>query len=699
MQIQIEGMSCTACANRIERVLHKNGVRGQVNFASQTAEVESDNLEVHDILKLIQKAGFQASIEQKAPAKTSNLKLLEKVGLGAGSFVAIVDMGGMLFGVMNPAGVATSAILTTICQFTVGLPFLKRALISLKHFSPGMDFLVSLGTLSAWSLSMAIWLHVIHAHHVWFEASASVLVLIRLGKILEENARNKASMAMQELSRELPENAKKVQNGELVEVLATSLKAGDTILVLQHENVPVDGIIKEGVAEINESLFTGESFAVLKESGSAVLAGSLNVGPQFFAKVTQTRGNCRFDAMLKAVERAQNSRAPVQDLADAISRWFVPLVVLIALSSAVWVQFLGGSLEEALIRMITVLVVSCPCALGLATPTAITAGIGRAAELGILVREARSLQLAENLKFFCLDKTGTLTEGKPVVKKVLHAPDYSSEEILMLASSLEQSSTHPLGKAILAANTQKIPMASEVVNTPGKGLSGIVNGQTLTLGKPEFVFGSKAPSWADDFEDHVSLVALSVNQVAAGLILIADPLRQESELAISSLKSLGIEPVLISGDRQKAVEEVARTTGITAYYFAAQPEEKLRLIKEFQNRGTTAMIGDGVNDSLALAQADFSISMGDGSAAARESADLTLTQQGLMRIITAIHLSRQIMHTIRRNLFFAFSYNLVVIPMAVMGKLHPGIAGGMMALSSILVVLSSLQLRGWKAGT
>ncbi len=696
-QLKINGMSCAACAVRLQKVLNrKDGVEAEVSFAAENAFVESRDLGLDEILAIIRKAGFEAS-ETRAVASPSapSLSRREFAGLAAGMVVLVFDMGGMLLGLMNPLGVATSAVLSTLCQFTVGGPFLKKALGGIRQGSFGMDVLISLGTLSAWILSMGIFSGLVKGHHVWFEASSSVLVLVRLGKILEERARHHSFQVMSMLGRELPDRAMRIVDGKVEEVDSTSLVKGERFQVLPHENIPCDGKVLEGSGEVDEALFTGESEPVLKTTGDEVFAGSRNLGSRLVVEVLQIRGNTCFDQVISAVEKAQASRAPVQDLADAVSQWFVPLVILIAALAGSWVGVHGGSLEDILVRFITVLVVSCPCALGLATPTAIMAGIGRGAELGLLIREARSLQKAENLKTFCLDKTGTLTEGKPRVERLISVNGFQEEEILLVAASLESSSRHPLALAIQDFFTGEMQIPEQVEVITGSGIHGTVLGRSARIGKPGYVLPDSEEIPEDVSRYSGSVVVLAIGEKTAGYFLIADGLKKDAFEAVSRLKSLGLEPVLLSGDREAPVREVARQCGIEKFYFQVSPQEKQARILEFQKNGGVGMMGDGINDALALTQADFSVAMGEGSAAARASADLSLMDGGVGKVVAALELSKRTMRTIRRNLWFAFLYNLIAIPLACSGQLHPGIAGGLMALSSVLVVMSSLSLRAF----
>jgi Cu+-exporting ATPase len=538
---------------------------------------------------------------------------------------------------------------------------------------------------------------------VYFEASATVITLVLLGKILEARAKARTSAAIEALAKLQPQIARIERGGELVDVPVATLIPGDVFVVRAGEAMPVDGEVIEGTSSANESMLTGESLPVTKAAGDRVFAATINGDGLLRCRATGVGSHTLLAGIIRLVEEAQGSKAPVQRLADKVAAIFVPVVTLIALLTFVAWWTLAGDFTQALVNAVAVLVIACPCALGLATPTAIMVGTGQGAKAGVLIRNAVALELAEKLKVLVVDKTGTLTEGRPVVTDIVKVGGSNTALLLQLAASLEQGSTHPLAAAIVArarADGLALAMPQNVVTTAGRGLQGEVDGRRVQLGSMTWMKEQGWPTPEADALAHAgrSVVAVVADEMLLGFIGIADPLRASSKAAVARLNRLGIEVVMITGDNAGTAKAVAHEAGIEHFEAEVLPGDKAAAVNKLKGAGRlVGMAGDGINDAPALAAADVSFAMAAGSDVAMQAADVTLMRDDLTGVADAISLSRATLSKIRQNLFFAFIYNVLGIPLAALGMLNPVIAGAAMAMSSVSVVSNSLLLRRWQS--
>ena len=593
-------------------------------------------------------------------------------------------------------------LLATPVQFWIGKRFYVGGWNAVRGGSGNMDVLVALGTSMAWAFSAAVTVLGLH-QHVYFEASATVITLVLLGKILEARAKAKTSEAIEALVKLQPQTAHVERDGQLVEVSVKTMIPGDIFVVRPGEAVPVDGQVVDGISSVNEAMLTGESLPLAKCTGDPVFAATVNGEAMLKCRATGVGTHTLLAGIIRLVEQAQGSKAPVQRLADQIAAIFVPIVATIALITFVLWWWLGGDFTVALVNAVAVLVIACPCALGLATPTAIMVGTGLGARAGVLIRNAQALELAEKIDVLAVDKTGTLTEGKPQVTSVLKVGTGDTPTILRLAASLEQGATHPLATSIVNhAQAQGVTLSvpRDVVATPGRGLQGEVDGSRVAVGSPAFMadLGVALPTEVLTQLAGSSVVAVAKDGLAIGLIAVADPLRESSRTAVARLKALGVEVVMLTGDNVATAAAIADAAGVSRYEAEVLPGDKAAaVIKLKTGNRRVAMAGDGINDAPALAAADVSFAMGAGSDVAMEAADVTLMRDDLNGVADAISLSRATLAKIRQNLFWAFIYNVLGIPLAALGMLNPVVAGAAMAMSSVSVVSNSLLLRRWKA--
>ena len=703
--LRIEGMSCAACAARIEACLNRlDGVQAQVHYATGRAAVRyaPERADLGAIVRAVREAGYDAQpvAEDEVPlARAPARALLVDFALAAVlSAPLLVEMAAHMAG-RTPGLVpaALQALLATPVQFWCGRRFYAGAARALAGGAANMDVLVALGTSAAYFFSLAVLVFDLPGH-LYFEAGAVVIALVLLGKYLEARARVRAAEALAALVRLQPATAWVEKEGRLVAVPAESLAPGDVYVVRPGDTVPVDGRVLEGESAVNEAMLTGESMPVEKRAGERVLAGTLNGAGALRCRATGVGRDTVLAGIVRMVAQAQASKPPVQQLVDRVSAVFVPAVLAVAAATFAFWAFAAGDAERALLAAVSVLVIACPCALGLATPTALIAGIGRAARAGILVRNADSLEAARRLDTIAFDKTGTLTRGEPVVAEVLPAEGVEPELLLRTAVALEMRSEHPLARALLAH-----PAARRVEPLPltdfrahgGRGVSGRVDGQTALAGSPEFL--RAAGLAVEPPAGSPASVGVALGGRLLGWFAFEDRLREDAAGALARLRRLGLEPVVLSGDRRAAVEGVARSLGIERWQAQLAPEDKVEAIRSLRAEGrVVGMAGDGVNDAPALAEADASFALAGGSGAAIETADLTLMKNDLRAIAEAIALSRAIIARIRQNLFLAFVYNVLGIPLAAAGLLNPVIAGAAMAASSVSVVTNALRLNRWK---
>ena len=723
LELGIGGMSCAACAARIEKVVNRlPGVEGSVNFAAETARVRFTPglADPAAIVGAIARAGFtatpiagrdrEAERARKAAEFRAELRLFWISALLSLPFLA--QMIGML-----GAGASGSLhhdewlprwaqlLLATPVQFWIGRRFYKGAWSSLLGGGANMDVLVALGTSVAYFFSLAVVLLGRHDLHVYFEASASIITLVLLGKLLEARARARTSAAVEALLRLQPPTARIERDGQIVELPVAQVVAGMVFVLRPGDAVPVDGEVLSGESSADEAMLTGESVPVAKAPGDKVFAATVNGAGVLRCRAVGVGAETLLAGIVRLVEQAQGGKPAVQRLADRIAAVFVPTVVAIAFATFFGWWWIGGELAPALVNGVAVLVIACPCALGLATPTAVMVGTGQGARAGILVRNAEALELAEKIKTLVVDKTGTLTEGRPAVLDVRVAPGARRADMLALAASLEETSHHPLAQAVVAA-----ARADGLVWTPagavqavgGKGVTGRVEGREVAVGSPDFLAerGAALPAEVLDplLAAALTPVGVAVDGVALGALGVADPLRATSKAAVARLTAMGVRVVMLTGDHPAAAARIAAEAGIAEFRAQVLPGDKAAAVEALRRDGRVGMVGDGINDAPALAAADVSFAIGAGSDVAIEAADLTLVRNDLDSVADAISLSRATLGKIRQNLFFAFVYNVLGIPAAALGLLNPVIAGAAMAMSSVSVVSNSLLLRRWRAG-
>ncbi|MEN6587021.1 MAG: copper-translocating P-type ATPase, partial [Sulfuricella sp.] len=594
--------------------------------------------------------------------------------------------------------------LATPVQFWAGKRFYVGAWHALRGGGANMDVLVALGTSMAWAFSAVVTLWAL-PQHVYFEAGAAVITLVLLGKLLEARAKGKTSAAIEELIKLQPRTAWVERDGKTLEVDIGSIKVDEIFIVRAGENVPVDGEVVEGNSSVVEAMLTGESLPVSKASGAKVYAATQNQDGMLRCRATGVGSHTLLAEIIRLVEQAQGSKAPIQRLADVISGIFVPTVVAISVATFVLWWWLGGSFTIALVNAVAVLVIACPCALGLATPTAIMVGTGNGAKVGILVRNAAALERAEKIRTLLVDKTGTLTEGKPAVTDILPVGGTTEAELLRLAAALEKGSQHPLAQAILAKAGEhglELPSVENFQSISGKGVTGVIAQKPSHLGSPALML-ELALTPDDALLQNMqaqgkTVVCVAQGSALLGYLAIADRLRDSSPHAVARLQAMGIEVVMLTGDNRATAQAIADQAGIRNYCAEVLPRNKAEEVEKLKARGTiVGMVGDGINDAPALAAADVSFAIGAGSDVAIEAADITLMRNDLTSVADAISLSRATLGKIRQNLFFAFIYNILGIPLAALGMLNPVIAGAAMAMSSVSVVSNSLLLKRWKA--
>ena len=716
LELGIEGMTCAACATRIEKVLNRlPGVEAVVNLASERARVrfQPGVVDAAQLVAAIDRAGFVGRIaddrsreEEKARKLTVYRAELRRFWIAAVLTLPLLAQMVTMLGA--DAGQHQDALprwlqllLATPVQFWIGWRFYDGGWKSLRGGGANMDVLVALGTSAAYIFSLIVTLAGMHHLPVYFEASAAVITLVLLGKLLEARAKAKTTAAIEALVRLQPKTARVERDGQVLEIDAALLIPGDIFIVRPGESLPVDGEVIEGASSVNEAMLTGESMPVRKQAGDRVFAATANSEGMLRCRATGVGEHTLLAGIIRMVAEAQGSKAPVQRLADRISAIFVPVVCVIALFTFAGWWIFGGVFSEALVNAVAVLVIACPCALGLATPTAIMVGTGQGARAGILVKNAEALEHAEKITVLAVDKTGTLTRGEPVVTDIVPLAQ-DAEQVLLLAAALEQGSEHPLARAVLQkASALPLHKVADFRAVPGKGVEGTVDGHSLRLGMPDWFADLALPTEQITALQAAgkTVVVLAENGVALGLLAIADPLRDSSRAAVARLKTMGIRVVMLTGDNAVTAKAIALEAGIDDFRAGILPGEKAAEVAVLKSGGQiVAMVGDGINDAPALAAADISFAIGAGSDAAIEAADMTLVRSDLNGIVDAIRLSRATLGKIRQNLFFAFVYNVLGIPLAALGLLNPVIAGAAMAMSSVSVVSNSLLLKRWRAG-
>lgn len=710
---EVRGMTCATCARRVERALAKtDGVEGcEVDLVRERARVTGRaDLSPEVLVARVEALGYGlAPIDTAAPPGQARSLRPEAVRAGLALVLAALAMGAaMIPGV--PGKPWLEIVLAALCTFGPGWPILRKAAREARSLDASMDTLVALGALAALGASLALALqHLGHAMHVhtYAETAAMIVAFVLLGRALEERAKQSASAAIRALSALRATTARVLRHGQEALIPAAEVRAGDEVRVGAHERIPADGEVLEGEAWVDESWLTGESAPVRRVAGDRVLAGTLASGTALRMRVTAAGEGTELARVERMVERAQASRAPIVRLADRVSAVFVPAMIAVALLTGVaWIA-LGRDVDAALLAAVSVLVVACPCALGLATPTAITVAIGRAARSGILVRDAAALEALARVSLVALDKTGTLTEGRPTLIEARALGGHDVDRVLSLAAAMELLSEHPVARAIVdAAMARKlsVPEAREVVATPGVGVRGEVEGTRLEVRSIDDAVLASLDEAARAHVAHAraeasTVVLARVDGAPAALLAVRDVVREGSAGAIAALRALDLEVRLLSGDHASSAAAIARELGLSEHEVQAgmRPEDKSEALAALRRGRPVAMVGDGVNDAPALAAADVGIAMGSGAEVALESAGVTLARAEPARVAEAVSLARRTMRIVRQNLGWAFIYNLIAVPFAASGGFGeiggPAVAAAAMAGSSIAVVLNSLRLR------
>lgn len=719
LNIEISGMSCASCVGRIEkRLLENDHIKNvKVNLATERAKLDYDETRVDEseVLKIIEDTGYLAKVyddsnnsnnDKLSKLKREKIVLLISVVL---TIPLVLPMTLTPFGMEISLEGFTQMYLAIPVQFAIGFRFYKSAWSALKNKSGNMELLVAIGTSAAFFLSVfLLFKHLDHqTAHLYFESSSVIITLILLGKYMESKAKLQTTEAIRALQKLKPETALVKDGNNEVEKTIESIVLGEILIVKPGESVPLDGIIISGETSIDESMITGESLPVIKIVGSNVVGGSINSDGAIEVEVTGIGSDTMLSKIIKLVEEAQTEKAPIQRLVDKVSYYFVPVVIVIALLTMILGILFGLDLETSILNSVAVLVIACPCALGLATPTSIMVGTGKAAQNGILIKNAEALETAHSIDAIAFDKTGTLTEGTPSVSKIEFYGE-SKEDILSILYSMQSRSEHPLGKAIVAYSKNNNAKKLQIENVAAVRGSGI----KASLGTDEYFISNKRGLseniiLSDEIKEFImnrenagESVSILAN-VTSGQILsvfsFIDKLKANSFKAIKELKLMGISPIIISGDNRGSVEKVARELGVEKFYSDVLPENKSNIIKELKSQfKTVAMVGDGINDAPALALSDVGFAMATGTDVAMHSAEITLMRGNPLLTRDAISISSATYSKIRQNLFWAFFYNIVGIPLAAFGYLNPMIAGGAMALSSVSVLINSLLLKRWK---
>ena len=748
VDLGVTGMTCTSCSSRVERKLNKlDGVEATVNFATESASVRYDPAKVDpdNLIETVKATGYGAFTMSGATDdggdSTDDAATVASGSSGARSQVdtareheaadlknrliisALLTVPIVLLS-MIPALQFTNwqwAVLTmtTPVFFWGGAPFHRATLVNLRHGATTMDTLITLGTGAAylWSLwalfignaghpGMTMEIHLLPTNstmdEIYLETAAVVISFLLLGRWFETKAKGQSSAALRKLLDMGAKDAAVIRDGAEVRVPVGQLKIGDVFVVRPGEKIATDGRVTEGSSAVDESMLTGESVPVEVTAGSKVTGATLNTSGRLLVEVTRTGADTTLSQMAKLVTEAQAKKAPVQRLVDRISAVFVPVVIVISiLTLLTHVFLLDAGLATAFTAAVAVLIIACPCALGLATPTALLVGTGRGAELGLLIKGPEVLESTKKVDTIVMDKTGTVTAGVMSVTAVTPAPGFERDEVLKLAAAVESASEHPIAQAIANAHKGKMPEVSNFQNTAGRGVTGVVNGRTVTVGRPgQELLSPLAEAFTSAQNEGGTPVVVMVDGVNAGVITVRDTVKETSATAVAGLKELGMTPMLLTGDNLGAAKAVAAEVGIDPANVIAEvlPDEKVAVVEKLQAQGkNVAMVGDGVNDAAALAQADLGLAMGAGTDVAIEASDITLMNNDLRSAVDAIRLSRRTLGTIKGNLFWAFAYNVALIPVAAIGLLNPMLAGVAMAFSSVFVVTNSLRLRGFSS--
>lgn len=722
VHLDIQGMTCAACSNRIERGLNKmDGVEANINLTLETGKVAiSNDLTEEDIIKKIQSLGYDAVVhqeEQEGPdhkqleIKRKTTQLIVSAIFALPLLWTMVSHFSFTSGLyvpdlfMNPY---MQWALASVVQFVIGWQFYKGAYFALRNKSANMDVLIVLGTSAAYFYSVYVVLS--NREHIamggshldlYFETSAVLITLILLGKLFEARAKGHSSDAIKKLLNLQPKTAFVERDGVMTEIDAKDVVLGDILVIRPGSSIPVDAEVVSGSSAVDESMLTGESIPVDKEIGSKVFAATVNSNGTLRVKATSVGSHTVLSSIIKVVEEAQGSKAPIQRLVDQISGIFVPIVVgIAALTFIITYFFVGAEFVTALENTIAVLVIACPCALGLATPTSIMAGSGRAAEMGVLFKTAEALEQTRAVETIIFDKTGTITKGKPVITNFYVNRAFDEQEVIRLIAQAEKSSEHPLAQAIVqfAEKHTTIKAATNFKAVAGHGIEAEIDGKSIIVGTPRLFEKHQIElREIESFDEQGKTIMYgAIDGVHAATLAVADEIKETAPEAIKALHDLGIKTVMLTGDAEAVAQSIAAQVGIDEVISGVLPAEKADVVKKLQQHGKVAMVGDGINDAPALATADIGIAMGTGTDVAIEAADITIMQGDLLRVVSAVKMSQATVRNIKQNLFWALAYNSIGIPIAAAGFLAPWLAGAAMAFSSVSVVLNALRLQRTK---
>lgn len=723
-QLSISGMHCASCATILTKALTKvSGVKeATVNYSTEKATIEYDpkQANIAAFISAVKNKGYTATVfeggvvakdkeEKRRQKEIQETKQLFLIGLFFSLPALLITMVFMRIGIEIPFADYIAWILATPVQFYVGWQFYRGTWHSLRNGTASMDTLIAIGTSAAYFYSIYIIFFEPELGQ-YFEVGAVLITFVMLGKYLEALAKGKTSAAIKKLMGLQPKTALVVRNEKQQEIAIDAVVVGDIVIVKPGQRIPVDGMIVEGHSSVDESMITGESMPVEKKKGDPVIGATINKTGSFQFKATKVGANTTLAQIIQLIEEAQGKKAPIQRFADIVSAYFVPIVILISIGTfLLWYFAAGESFSFSLLVAVAVLVIACPCALGLATPTAIMVGTGKGAEKGILIKGGDALEAAHKIKYVIFDKTGTITHGEPKVTNIVSYTSAPAKDILRLAASLEQHSEHPLAEAIVADAAQKkisLQKSQKFQAIPGHGITAMIGSKTYYFGNTRLMQKQHVhtSAVADDVialeEEGKTVMILSDGKTVLGILAVADTIKETAKRAVEKLQRIGVQVYLITGDNQRTAQGIAKQAGITNVFAEVLPDEKAAYVKKLQKKGPVAMVGDGINDAPAIAQAEIGIAMGSGTDVAMETGNIVLMRNDPLDVARAIRLSKMTMAKIKQNMFWALFYNVLGIPIAA-GVLYPFtgwllspiIAGGAMALSSVSVVSNSLLLK------